>query len=538
MIECRGMATIALQSRATSTETRTYSVAKLLELMRSGRVRIPQFQRGLRWKDEDRRLLLDSLQAGYPVGTLLLAQGDAPAQGVTLGGYTIDAPASRDALWVVDGQQRLSVLAMAFLEERSATGRPIFFDLETNKFVLGHRRRTAPAHWVPTRVLASSANLNRWLRDKGMSEEFSDCADDIAQRIREYAIPAYLVPYDGEDDSLLKEIFARVNRQGRTLRRYEVFQALHRARDGGGDPLTNVVRELASHNFGMLEIPLVERSALAVGGFQPTGRLEDLVKEQEPVKALFVRVASGLAAAIAFLRDEVGVPCVQFLPYTGVLATLARFFDLFPTPDPRNVELLRRWFWRGTLAKVHCSDNAIDQKAWSALRVGDEHLSVQRLIGLLPTVTTNTYPLPLKAFRRGNAMDAVSVIALYALEPKTLVGDERGDDINIVSMLEDEVRVPLPIVEDDHKTLAAFILHEPIDVEQLVSTPPSAEVLASHAMDSDMIEALGRGDTNAFLTMRTTLIERHIRSFLDRYAALDTRDHDRAPIESYFEETA
>lgn len=538
MIECRVMANIVLPARATSTETRTYSVARLLELMRSGRVRIPQFQRALRWKDEDRRLLLDSLQAGHPVGTLLLAQGDAPAQRVTLGGYVVDVPATRDALWVVDGQQRLSVLAMAFLEERGSTGRPIFFDLEMNQFVLGHRRRTAPAHWVPTRVLASSANLNRWLRDKGVSEQFSDRADDIAQRIREYVIPAYLVPYDGEDDSLLKEIFARVNRQGRNLRRYEVFQALHRTRDGGGDPLTNVVRELASHNFGLLEIPLVERSALAVGGFQPTGRLEDVVKGQEAVRALFVRVAAGLAAAIAFLRDEVGVPCVQFLPYTGVLATLARFFDLFPTPDPRNVELLRRWFWRGTLAKVHRSDNAIDQKAWSALRVRDEHLSVQRLLGLLPPVTSSAYPLPLKPFRRGNAMDAVSVIALYALEPKTLVGDERGDDINITSMLDDDLRVPLPIVEDDHKTLAAFILHEPVEVAQIVSTPPSADLLASHAMDADILSALGRGDVTSFLSMRTALIERHIRAFLDRYAALDTRDHDRAPIESYFEETA
>jgi hypothetical protein len=58
-----------------------------------------------------------------------------------------------------------------------------------------------------------------------------------------------------------------------------------------------VVRELASHNFGMLEIPLVERSALAVGGFQPTGRLEDVVKEQASIRTLFIRVTAGLASS-------------------------------------------------------------------------------------------------------------------------------------------------------------------------------------------------------------------------------------------------
>jgi hypothetical protein len=98
--------------------------------------------------------------------------------------------------------------------------------------------------------------------------------------------------------------------------------------------------------------------------------------------------------------------------------------------------------------------------------------------------------------------------------------------------------VPLPPVDDDPRTLAAFILHEPLEIDLLASTPISAEILASHAMDADILATLVRGDVTAFLSMRTVLIERQIRGFLDRYAALNTTDHDRAPIESYFEETA
>ena len=202
-------------------ETKTFSVTSLLDGIRKGRLRIPRFQRGFRWGDEDRRQLLDSLQRGYPAGTLLLARGAAPADRVALGSTTFQVPATIDALWVVDGQQRLSTLAMSLLEEHLGTYRPIFFDLEENQFVLGVRRRAPPPHWVPTHVLASSSSLIRWLRDAGVPDGLSDRADDIAQRIREYILPAYVVPYDGHDDSVLKQIFERTNR--RSLPRMLVF---------------------------------------------------------------------------------------------------------------------------------------------------------------------------------------------------------------------------------------------------------------------------------------------------------------------------
>ena len=61
-------------------EARTFSVQDLLEVVASGRLRIPSFQRGLKWDRMDARLLLESLFRGYPVGTLLLWEAAAPAQ--------------------------------------------------------------------------------------------------------------------------------------------------------------------------------------------------------------------------------------------------------------------------------------------------------------------------------------------------------------------------------------------------------------------------------------------------------------------------
>src|SRR5690242_15288905 len=85
-----------------------FTVRKILDLARSGSLRIPPFQRPLRWRRSDHRLLLDSLYRRYPVGTLLLWQRAAPAATIVFGGFTASAPEVAHAYWIVDGQQRIA----------------------------------------------------------------------------------------------------------------------------------------------------------------------------------------------------------------------------------------------------------------------------------------------------------------------------------------------------------------------------------------------------------------------------------------------
>jgi hypothetical protein len=320
----------------TTLETKTFSVMALLEAIRKGRVRIPHFQRRFRWDDEDRRLLFDSIQAGFPIGTLLFAQSAAPADRVVLGGFVTEVPAVDNALWVVDGQQRLATLAMGLLDDRPGPYRPIYFDLDAGKFVLGTRRRAPAPHWVPTHVLASSALLNKWLRQEGIAEALSDRADQIASRIREYSIPAYLVPTAGEGDRMLREIFARVNRSGRALSSAEVFQALHSSLAGGKGPIDRVREDVAQLGFGELDDKQVERAAMAVAGLQPSGTLEKGLGEDSNVQLLFSRVSKALVRAVEFLVDDAGVPHISWMPYGGARASRARVFDLHPELHPRS----------------------------------------------------------------------------------------------------------------------------------------------------------------------------------------------------------
>jgi len=515
-------------------ETKTFSVAKLLDAIRTGRMRIPRFQRGFRWSDEDRRLLFDSLQAGYPIGTLLLARGEAPADRGTLGGYSVEVPATPDALWVVDGQQRLGTLATALLEDHSGAYRTIYFDLEAERFEIGTRRRAPPPHWVPVHMLSSSSILNKWLREQAMSDRISDRADEISRRIREYTVPAYIVPYDGRDDALLKQIFARINRRGRALESYEVFQALHTSLLGAKGPIDRVRDALAQLGFGSIDPRQVERAALAVAGGDPGGSLERDVPVED-VPALFDRVLKSLAAAIEFLASDAGVPHIDLLPYGGTLPLLARFFAQHPAPHVRNRDLLRRWFWRGTLTGYHRTDNKTDRPRWKAI-VADEHASVQALLKLLPPVTEESLPEALAPFRRGTARVDIELLAMFALGPRVLSGDDRGAEIAIPSLLSNP-EFPWPVAEPApgmEKTSALFLLHAPLDQSALREIEPSDDLLSTHAIDALGFRALLAGDFAEFQQRRAGALLLHLRAFLREQAGIGAADRDRPPLDAYF----
>lgn len=73
---------------------RTYTLADLMLQVRAGRVRVPHFQRGLRWTTPDAVALIDSVLRGFPIGSLLLWKRRASAQEFELGQVQVSAPRS------------------------------------------------------------------------------------------------------------------------------------------------------------------------------------------------------------------------------------------------------------------------------------------------------------------------------------------------------------------------------------------------------------------------------------------------------------
>src|SRR5215468_6350492 len=107
----------------------------LVREVRRGLVRIPHFQRGFKWEAGDIVKLFDSILRGFPIGNLLLWRRPAPAQTIHVGPLIVETPELGSALWVVDGQQRITSLVGALTAAHTAADLRfrVHLDLDTGE---------------------------------------------------------------------------------------------------------------------------------------------------------------------------------------------------------------------------------------------------------------------------------------------------------------------------------------------------------------------------------------------------------------------
>ena len=513
-------------------EATTQQVDDLLAKMQQGQLRLPEFQRGLKWLPRDMIELFDSMYRGIPVGTLLLWKRPAPDGPVTFGDFRVEAAARPDAHWIVDGQQRITTLATNLLVRRAPKQRALLFDLEDERFsfgpVPGDEAVRLPGmdgearRAVPVQELFDSARAIAWMakRHGALADEHVRRALECGKRLREYVIPAYVV--DTDDEQVLREIFRRVNRSGRRLDETDVFTALFSTTGSEGERLDlgHVSRRVARLGFGLIHENSILQALRAVAGL-PLDK--DYTREltRDRARQAIVDVQAGLERAVGFLRD-IGLPHTALVPYELIFVVLARFFHLHPEPSIRNALLLRRWVWRGSLAGKLAGASASLRQHVDAID-DDEASSVQRLLALgahEPTAPP-AVEVDFGVFRLDRAKSALAACALASLKPRHLA---TGELLDVAEVFEDEPKRPLPEVIGDadaaglSRSVANRLLHPPMairDVQRAI-LEAEASVLLSHGVPPEAREALARGDDASFLDTRAQFLKEHLGAYFRR----------------------
>jgi hypothetical protein len=489
----------------------------------AGTVRTPPFQRGFRWGERDVRDLFDSIWRGFPIGSLLLWERSAPEATVHFGSLVVHATARENALWVVDGQHRLTALVATLVEHDHPD--PVFelyFDLDEETFVRRGSRRTPPSHWLPLSVvLDTNRLLDRLgeLRDEGLDPSSVDRAREVARVVGEYKIPLAIVRSD--DERVLREIFHRVNSAGRRMTAAEVFRALHAAL-GAGDPgdLRSLVDDIGSLGFGTPREDTVLRCVLAVRGGDVYRSFEHEFAEGEDPADTFRATAETLARVFAFLREDASIPHLRALPYVGVLPILTRFFLLHPDPHARSRNLLRRWLWRGSVAWGR-DVGALRRAVQEVDR--DEHASVARLLASLGS--SGPPEIDLNAVQLNKAAAKMNIALLSSLRPRDL---RDGEIIDVGALLDDDgSQALLEVVPKADPLLAGRLLHGALDDELADSLLLEAapEVLLSHAVPEAAIQALRRDDGAGFVRARGAELAQRLREQRARLSESDADDH-------------
>lgn len=405
-------------------EARTETVEDLVRLAREGRVRVPEFQRGLKWDAQQVIELFDSIYRGYPIGSLLLFKRRAVAARVPLGPFTIDAPEVPDAWWVVDGQQRLTALAASMARPEPIPTTPddpfvVFFDPAGRRFHAPPRDGQIPSRWVPITLLLDASRLSEWIF------KWSHAADHVlrnalfqaGKRIREYRVPMYVL--DSDEGDLLKEIFFRINKSGKPLEWSEVYDALYGHEGPVPSSIGQLATELADLGMGTVGHGELTSCLLAIRGLDVTRTLAEH-RRADP-KILRGAVADALPVlrqVFSFLRANAAVPHLRLLPRTFVVEVLARFFVLHPEPGARTIELLTRWVWRVFLGEGRYDERTLRRRSVAAVRDADEEASVQALLGLVPRERSN--PVWPETFDARVARSRLVLLALASLAPRGL----------------------------------------------------------------------------------------------------------------------
>ncbi|WP_205648143.1 DUF262 domain-containing protein [Actinomadura rubteroloni] len=534
-----------------------FDVERLVNMAWSGHIRVPHFQRDFRWQRIDVIRLFDSIVRGYPVGSLLLWRRSAEAARLKLGILEIDAPATEQALWVVDGQQRIISLANALHESGAKDSRfSLAYDLRIDQFV--SRPQVDEALVIPLPVIFDLVKILRWFGTYPEAADYVVKANEITKTLRQFSIPAYEVAQG--DAQVLQDIFDRMNNYGKRLSRAEVFSALFAGHESKkGESLTfdviaqNVEEELG---FGVIDNDTVLKAVLARRGPDTAREIRnEFSDEREPRGTQSGRAIiefpdedrdtayrlgeAGIKRAVEFLQDEVGVPHFSMLPYRHLLIALTRFFAHFPNPDSRNRLLLRRWFWRAAVTGPEIfkgSTTGATRAFCFAVQPDDLVGSLQNLLGLVDRPDT---ALPdLRRFRSNEAATKIVLCSWWGQVPRSLDDGEPFEREDLSETLFDRktaldvVRYIIPRhgVPADYRLWAADrVLAPPVDAEvaplesKVIQKPATIEsdkkwyaALASHCITPQMSQLLARDQIVAFLMARQEALQKQLADFLAR----------------------
>ena len=504
------------------------SIPDVINLSREGLIRIPKFQRSYVWDAKDVRRLLDSIYRGFPIGTVILWRREAPSNEVNLGPIHFDSPATDDALWVVDGQQRI-VSLFGTLDQDSAGIDPrfeVYFDFSTSRFI-NPRRGVVPARAMPVREALETRRLATWVRLHSDDLELDDfeVADRLVGVLRDYRISTYVVAKD--DEQTLREVFDRVNSAGKPITRAQVFQALFASDTQPGSPAV-VVEELTRLGFGTLEENRVVQSLLAIRGGNVQRDLHEEFFEAEELSDWYDRTEEALTRAIRFIRSE-GVAHISLMPNTFPIPVLAAFFYVHPEPGPWVLRLLARWLWRtwvnGSSSQTPAMRKAVNAINPQKLDLNEAPSEYDAVRTLLEQVSdTPVSAVSLDNFGTDKAQGRMILLALASLCPR------RPDGTIIDLAVEHEKNGPGAYADlvRGHRSNAAARAFWPKDAKKFTGNE-DLEVRASHVVDEIATQLFRTGDVPGFLQRRRELLGPLVRDFIN--SRLEPNALVRPPLE-------
>lgn len=299
-----------------------------------GKLDVPEFQRKFVWTAEKTKKFVDSLWRGYPVGAFLLWEStyDSPktAQGV-----------QAQKQWIVDGQQRITSLALLFGKkpywwgETTEWNRSMKkFDVLVNvslpsdalEFGLPNPVRKNSPEWISVRSILASASLSELaeqISKKNAGLGFAAVHETLqsVRKLESFPIFEIIIDHDLED---VAEIFSRLNTAGTKIKESDVIIALVAAKQEGWvrEEFDHFLKDLDEKGFD-LDPSVLIRTLAVIGKGQ--ARLRDISSDFWASSKDFDKAWKSVKESITFVHKNLlnhGVLSSDLLPAHNALIPL------------------------------------------------------------------------------------------------------------------------------------------------------------------------------------------------------------------------
>jgi hypothetical protein len=348
----------------------TYPVDRIISLLRSGRLALPEFQRDFVWSPAKVVELLDSVSRGWPVGSLLLLRGPQPFEAKSID----QAPSLRGDVdvFVLDGQQRITALYHALAnvsdvcyyvdfkvlaeggQEYILWKRRVQFEREAGTAKERARRRIALINEVADNELffAWQSNLSGEVAREVLSLREQHLS---GLKSKVYRLPVVELEHEIELEALAR-IFETINRTGVKLNAFDLMVAVlcphdFKLRDAWEDALLEYPLLKVFEVDGIEILKLValwtrrkqqeERVRVTVRGV----RQGDVLAIPPPeVKSNWKRALLAYVEALRLLVGRLGVAHPSLAPPPAMMLAIAAFMDgELETTLP--TDLVLDWYW-------------------------------------------------------------------------------------------------------------------------------------------------------------------------------------------------
>lgn len=334
-------------------------IDRILAKIAEGDIKIPAFQRGFVWNQEQIIALLDSIYRNYPVGSVLLwSTSERLKSSRNLGGLSLpDREPDLPLNYVLDGQQRLATIFAAFWHDRHFEDEEGPYSVDPNIFNLSFRfddEAFIPTESAeearPTIPLSSLFDTEALFAQlEKLSTNHQRAAKALFSRLNNYELPVVTISKRSKDE--VGVIFERINSTATMLSTLDLLIAWTWSEDFHLQEALNELREiLDAKGFGELPDRIVLQSLAAI--LEESTKTKTILSlDPGEVQRRFPEVGEAMARAVDFLSTEFRVYSLDFLPHLQQLVGLSFFYSLKESPSADQASALRKWFWKTAFSR-------------------------------------------------------------------------------------------------------------------------------------------------------------------------------------------